>query len=74
MKPLALETLFMCHSHFFSAALSEAFTSPHRMHHTSMTYGNQSSVQGLSTVPVYGDPQLYYQPSELRNVRSRRLM
>lgn len=61
-----------------TSPLAEAFTGSHSMYQPSTSFRSRPSVQapGLSPSidPVYGDPQLYYQPSELRNVRSRRLL
>jgi hypothetical protein len=63
--------------HFFSASVAEAAAGSQSIYRSSSTVRIRPSVHspGLrsSTDPVYGDPQLYYQPSELHNVRSRRL-
>ncbi|PNF39229.1 hypothetical protein B7P43_G17625 [Cryptotermes secundus] len=61
-----------------TSPLAEAFAGSQVMYQPSRSFRSQPSVQspGLSPSidPVYGDPQLYYQPSDLRNIRSRRLL
>jgi len=69
--------MYASQSAFFPAPLAEAITASQTMLRPSLGYGHQPSFQssgmGSSMHPVYGDPQLYYQPTEPRNIQNRRL-